>query len=256
MTFLLTHYLTYSLSHSYSPSHSYRYDIDKQGYIAPDDVKSMMNVLHNIIAPDTVRGTVKKSWRELTFSADNKVDFNDLVDINRKFPLIFSPAFNLQMTMMRHFMGESWWTTKKRALVDFKHKADRLLQKKEERKKRKERNKQSRKIIMQMGAFKYYMCPCIRHLYDPDYESQWMSASKRSERDAALKAKRRQDELEAKNPQTHAWDIYEKKINPEKGGNAEIVVEKYENTERFREERQNNRADRKRERRHEEKQIH
>ncbi len=249
MTYLLTYLNTYSLTHSC------RYDIDKQGYIAPDDVKSMMNVLHNIVAPDTVRGTVKKSWRELTFSADNKVDFNDLIDINRKFPLIFSPAFNLQMTMMRHFMGESWWIAKKRALVDFKQKADRLLKKKEERKKRKERNKQSRKIIKQMGAFKYYLCPCIRHLYDPDYESQWMSSSKRAEREAALKAKRRQDELEAKNPKTHAWDMYDKKINPEKGGKAEIVVEKYENTERFREERQNNRADRKRERRHEEKQI-
>jgi Ca2+-binding EF-hand superfamily protein len=82
----------------------YVYDADKEGYIDAQELKNMMNMLHEIEAPETVEGTVKKAWQNLEFSADNKVDFKEFALISKQFPAIMEPAFKLQNFMMMNIL--------------------------------------------------------------------------------------------------------------------------------------------------------
>lgn len=93
------------------------FDQDKAGYFSVDDLKALMNSLHNIYAPDTVKGNVKVSWMKLTFSSDKKVEYHEFLEINGRFPNLFKPAFQLQQQMISNFMGESWWEKKVSSLI-------------------------------------------------------------------------------------------------------------------------------------------
>ncbi len=58
-----------------------------------DELKDLMNVVHDVKYPNTVQGNTKASWHLLEFRQDMKVDFKDFILINKKFPRIFHPAF-------------------------------------------------------------------------------------------------------------------------------------------------------------------
>lgn len=79
-----------------------------------------------------------------------------------------------------------------------------------------------------------------------------LTEKERADRNAKLAIARRQADLRSKNPITHAWDAFEKKIDPAQGGSEAYVVQKFEKTERPREDRADRRAERKFKRLHDE----
>eukprot|EP01031_Cornospumella_fuschlensis_P031398 gene31398-37952_t len=196
----------------FEPICFYCFDQDKSGFFSIDDLNNLMNVVHNVKRGKTVHGTVKASWMQLTFKAD-QVDFSEFVKIHTAFPRLFEPAFRLQQLMMMHTTGEMWWTLKKRAMQDHKEEAEFKLRQQAEKKERKKMQKRNRKIQRNMGLLKYYLCPCFRALYDPTLTAyDKMTEAEKAEFDKQAAVLRRQAELKLKNPETAAWRKYEKKL--------------------------------------------
>jgi hypothetical protein len=108
-----------------------------------------------------------------------------------------------------------------------------------------ERAQKAKKIKRAMGLLMYYSCPCLRFLYDPSRQEEIIDANVKAEREKLAAEARRKADLVAKNPETKAWKEFETKVNPDKGGTAEYVVERHMKTERQREVRAESRADRK-----------
>jgi hypothetical protein len=172
-----------------------------------------MNVVHNVKSGTTVRGTVKASWMRVTFNTE-QIDFSEFVKIHTAFPRLFEPAFRLQQLMMIHTMGEVWWTLKKRSLQDFKEEEERKAKKLVARKEKRKQQKKNRKIQRNMGLVKYYLCPCFRSYYDPSLTAyDKMTEEEKAEWDRQVAVARRSAELKLKNPETTAWQKYEKKLS-------------------------------------------
>ena len=225
----------------------FMYDPEKNGHIEIDDLKSLMNTLHGIVAPDTVLGNEKKSWHSIGFPVSGKIEYDDLVEIHTKTPLILKPIFRLQEQICEKFLGEGYWDFKKRDIYEAKLRADRMIEKKKEKKERKKNAQRDKKIKKKMGLLRYYLCPCIRYLYDPE-DITHLS-------DDELKARerlKRLQELAAKNPETTAWKKYKKKLDNKQGNGDDYIVEKHLKTERHREARAMGRARRQQERKEDE----
>ena len=125
-----------------------------------------------------------------------------------------------------------------------KVRADLLLEKKRQKKLAKGRYAEERKVKKKMGLLRYYLCPCLRVYYDPSRADELLTEDQKADRAAKLAALRRQQDLDAKNPQTAYARKFLKKVDPEQGGSEEAVVEKHLKTERHREARSTNRAQR------------
>jgi Ca2+-binding EF-hand superfamily protein len=95
----------------------YCFDQDKSGFFSTDDLKALMNAMHDITPPATVSGNVKESWMRLTLPADGQIDFNEFASVSNKFPSLFQPAFRLHQEMQLHWMGEGFWESKVRQLL-------------------------------------------------------------------------------------------------------------------------------------------
>lgn len=57
-------------------------------------------------------GNARKSWEEMKVNSDDRVDYNEMMDLYRRFPKLFQPAFQLQDQMMICVMGRPWWDAK------------------------------------------------------------------------------------------------------------------------------------------------
>lgn len=128
------------------------YDPEKNGYIEVDDLKALMNSVHGIVAPETVIGNEKKSWQVLEFPANGRIEYEDLVEIHAKVPLLLKPVFTLQTKMCHKYLGESYWNSKKRFLYESKLRADALLAKKKAKKEKKANAGNERKIKKRMHS--------------------------------------------------------------------------------------------------------
>lgn len=228
------------------------FDPDKLGYIFVDDAKALMNILHNVKHPETVSGIVKQEWQHLQFSNDGRIDWMEFLKIHNNSPNIFKPAFRLQQIMQLHFLGEHFWELKKRKLFDDREAAAAAARRKKELKLAKKKNQKERKLKKKMGVFKYYLCPCYHRYYDVDNIIDYLTDDEKAERQKKIELARRQNDLKAKNPETAIWRKFEKKINPELGGNIEIVEEKNVKIERKRGERQISREERRNKRQQDE----
>lgn len=222
----------------------YVFDSEKIGYITVNNFKTLMNMMHNIVEPDTVKGNVKASWMALQVPADERIDYHEMHRIFTLAPKIFEPVMEYQHRMMIAFMGLGWWTKKKRALVDYKEAEIMQAEAKVKRRLERKLSKKSRVIKRKMGVLKYYMCPWFRHLYDPDHVTE----EERAEKARLAALAKRQAELDAKNPVTHEWKKYEKKMEKVKETHGDVdkfIEEKMNETQRARDDRSDNRADRK-----------
>lgn len=229
----------------------YCYDPERNGHISIEDYKALMNSLHGIIPPEKADGNVRESWMHLKFPANEKIEIDDVLGFHKQAPLILQPAFRFQQLMAVKYGGVAYWTRKKRRLMEDRARADRLLEKKRAKKEKKLYAKRDAKVKKSMGILRYYLCPCIRFMYDPDDERGMTEAQK-----AAIALQKRTDELALKNPQTAAWRTLEKKIDPTKGGSERYVAEKLAKTERPREERAQSRAERRAERKQDDTLAH
>lgn len=219
------------------------YDPEKNGYIEVEDLKQLMNNIHGISPPETVIGNEKGSWAKLEFPANGRLEFEDMVEINGKAPLILAPAFRFQERVMIKFIGVSYWEAKKRLLYEGKLKAEAIMAKKKAKKEKKARAGRDKKIKKKMGILRYYCCPCFRSWYD-EYAEERLTDEEKAQRARLL----RLEQLAAKNPETAAWKKFQRRADPKEGGKQEYVVEKVLKTERHREARANNRAARRAER--------
>jgi len=227
------------------------YDPEKNGYITIDDFKGLMNGLHNITPPDTVKGNVKASWMRSEFPASEQLTIEDIIEIHKRTPLILEPAFRLQRCVMNKYMGAAYWESKKRFLHESRIKADLIIAKKKAKKEKKARAGKERKIKKSMGILRYYLCPCLRFMYDPD-----SGYGLTEEQKAAAARNKRLEELALKNPTTAHWKKFAKKIDPKQGGSDDYVVVKVLKTERHREVRQSARANRRAERKNDDVLAH
>jgi len=222
----------------------YVFDSEKIGYITVSNFKTLMNMMHNVIEPDTVKGNVKASWMALEIPADDRIDYQEIHRIFMLAPKIFEPCMEFQHRMMIAFLGLGWWTKKKLALEDFKEGEIKKKLDKEKRRQTRKLNKKAKVIKRKMGLLKYYMCPWFRHLYDPDF----MTEEEKAEKARLAALAKRQAELDAKNPVTHEWKKYEKKMEKiaETYGDAEkFIEEKMTESYRARDDRLDSRAERK-----------
>ncbi len=222
----------------------YLFDQDKTGFFMVDDLKVLMNSLHNVIAPDKVKGNQKLSWKMMEFREDNKIEFSEFAELNKKFPQVFMPVFRLQQQMMRGFLGINWWEAKKFEIDRFKEKADAILAKKEAKKLAKEQDQKNKKVKKKMGLIYFLCCPCMRVYYDPSRQDELLTEDERKEKERRLAEARRQAELRVKNPETAEWKNFQAKFDPAKGGSEETFIEKIDKTEKMRAERKGSRAER------------
>lgn len=229
----------------------FAYDPEKNGHIEVEDFKALMNSLHGIIPPEKATGNIKASWLGLRFPENNKIEIEDIQSYHAQAPQILEPAFRWQHLMAVKYGGVEYWEQKKRRLFEDKLKADVILAKKKAKREKKQNFKKIQKIKKNMGILRYYCCPCIRFMYDPDDERGMTEEQIREKH-----AKKRDEELRAKNPDTAHWKQLEKKIDPNKGGSESYVVEKILKTERHREARSNARAERRAERKHDDSLAH
>ena len=125
------------------------------------------------------------------------------------------------------------------------------MAKKKAKREKKANWKRDQKIKKAMGTLRYFICPCIRFMYDPD-DDRGLTEEQKKERDE----KRRADELATKNPETAHWKQMERRIDPNKGGSESYVIDKVLKTERHREARTTGRADRRAERKADEGLAH
>jgi hypothetical protein len=110
------------------------FDEDNTGFFTLEDLNLLMNMIHNIRKPNLISGNAKASWGKLTFASEN-LTYNDFYRIHQSFPRLFEPAFRLQMMLMKGYMGESWWNSKKN-----KNQAIKNIKKTRNRKNRRKKN--------------------------------------------------------------------------------------------------------------------
>lgn len=191
----------------------YVFDQDKAGFLETDDLHALVETIHGINAAkgDVFRGTIKESWTRVEKEA-SKLDFDELRRVQEKFPKLFAPAFRLQQEMMNGYMGETWWDLKKRRVQNKKDAADEIIRKKQKKKEDKIKKKKAIKIMRNMGIVKYYFCFCYRDLYDPARtEYDGLTAEQKAAKDREFALKKRQMELQLKNPETTPWNKYQQK---------------------------------------------
>jgi hypothetical protein len=206
----------------------YVFDQDKTGFFSVDDMNNLVNAVHNVRGGETIRGTVKLSWMKLTF-AGNEFEFEEFKRIHNAFPRLFEPAFRLQQSMMRGFMGENWWGWKKDYVIQQKELADEKIKAIERKKQKKKERKKNRKTQRAMGSLRYYLCPCMRKYYDPSLSAyDRMTDEEKAIRDEEIAFARRQAELRVKNPETAVWLKYQNKVAKENQVYSLEVVEEEE----------------------------
>ena len=99
---------------------------------------------------------------------DGRVDFLDLLDMQKKFPNVFYPAYRIQSEVVRTSMGHAWWDNKK-ILMREKIEKDkalalrRLKDKAASAKKEAEAAESNEDLVYnRMGFFSYYFMPWRR----------------------------------------------------------------------------------------------
>ena len=224
----------------------YIFDDDKGGVVDADELKTLMNTLHNVNAPKTVTGNTKGSWQKLEFDTDMKVDYDEFNKMTDSFPWLFRPAFRLQNNLMLNILGELWWSNRKRREQNIKDALDAAYAKKQKKKEDKKKNAAQLHVRRRMGYIRFMLCPCLRSLYDNRKDE--LTPEQRAAREAAIALARRQADLAAKNPVTHPWKKFEAKIDPNLGGTKNYIDERTSKQERARENRLDSRRDRKRNR--------
>lgn len=138
----------------------YIFDKDKHGFIEQDELKFLVQTLHQ----SDIKGNVMSAFRAVAFNEDGKFDFKEFVKLNEDFPTVLFPAFRLQQSMKINIMGEAWWDRKAEIMVN--DRADMRVaharRVRAEMRKR-ERMRQS-DIRHDMGTFNYYLTPWRRKM--------------------------------------------------------------------------------------------
>ena len=132
----------------------YIFDKDKNGYIEADELAALIDLLHD----NMLNGNAKTAMEKFDKNGDGKIDFGEFTTMDKEFPMLLYPAYELQNKMMAATLGRKWWMDKQRELDDeriMERKKILDAQKKEEQRKQKLRDKE---VKRRMGALQYYLC--------------------------------------------------------------------------------------------------
>lgn len=79
------------------------------GKIANGDFLSILDTFH-----PQCKGRMNRVLRELDLPEEGKLSFGTFKQVHTTFPHLMFPAFRIQETMQKHFMGSKWWHRKNR----------------------------------------------------------------------------------------------------------------------------------------------
>ena len=84
------------------------YDPKGQGSIDNSDFLAFLTMFH----PYQYRGQTTRALREFDLPEGGRLSFGRLKELNDTFPHLLFPAFRIQETIQRQFMGYKWWQRK------------------------------------------------------------------------------------------------------------------------------------------------
>jgi hypothetical protein len=83
------------------------FDKDNSGTIDETEFISLCKTINN--AAPMFPGNFAEAVAQFDSNDDGLIDFNEFIELDRRYPLVFFPAFRLQDRMQRVTLGESAW---------------------------------------------------------------------------------------------------------------------------------------------------
>lgn len=83
------------------------FDLDNSGSISEYEFRDLCKYVNN--SNPTFPGNFKKALELFDTNQDGMIDYREFCEMERKFPMIFYPAFRLQDTMQKNTLGETEW---------------------------------------------------------------------------------------------------------------------------------------------------
>lgn len=159
------------------------FDKDKHGYIEQDELKFLVEMLHQ----SDIKGNVSVAFQAIPFKADGKFDFREFCKLNDDFPTVLFPAFRLQQSMKINIMGEGWWDRKQSIMINERDNIKYAHERRVRMEIRKRERMRQDDIRHDMGFFKYYAMPHHRkrlHIKHPPIERADVELFLQEEREA------------------------------------------------------------------------
>lgn len=188
----------------------YIFDPDKSGYIDHDELRWLVKILHE--TNEDMRNLVDVERIIELFDTDRngQLDFEEFIEMDKKFPKVSFPAYKLQSLFAEATLGITFfedrkWYKEHLEIQAQKKEAARLRAQQREREKAK-RERKARLIKRKMGTCRYYCCCCFRESYyqiaigdrdgRPDFENPVIKAmTTRTTRFQSSKNTRNRDDI-------------------------------------------------------------
>ncbi|CAM9575617.1 unnamed protein product, partial [Hapterophycus canaliculatus] len=84
-----------------------QYDTDDSGAIDEREFRELAKTVNN--ASPMFPGNFAKALLDFDTNSDGLIDFDEFRVMDKAFPLLFFPAFRLQDSLQKHFLGASFW---------------------------------------------------------------------------------------------------------------------------------------------------
>ncbi|CAM9776016.1 unnamed protein product [Chrysoparadoxa australica] len=84
-----------------------KYDADGSGNMDEIEFMELCRVVNN--AAPLFPGNFARALEEFDANGDGMIDFDEFREIDKRHPLVLFPAFKLQDSMQKHFLGEAGW---------------------------------------------------------------------------------------------------------------------------------------------------
>jgi len=88
------------------------FDKDSSGTIDEDEFMDLCKTINN--ANPMFPANFKRALQEFDRNDDGLIDYDEFKQINRRYPMVLFPAFQIQDAMQRHVLGADFWKSKMR----------------------------------------------------------------------------------------------------------------------------------------------
>ena len=87
-------------------------DPEGKGKVSLSQLSSFLAQEHDLDVND--HQDLSRAMRYMTETYENVLDFEQLREVVKRYPIMFKPVFDIQAAMQRAFLGTNWWEAKKR----------------------------------------------------------------------------------------------------------------------------------------------